>query len=661
MRIWRRWIALLAVAGAVPVAVPAPPSIEAFAARAPVERVAISPDGRYVAQVRTAKGRAGLVVTDRRAGPDALPTTVMGEPEKFHFRWCEFATDTRLLCSFWANAQRAGFAYPVTRLAGVDASGANMKVLVQNSPMAQGQYLDRIVHWHPGPPNVVLIEADEGLEASGEIRWPDATVYGDVGTHAAPAVFELNVVTGAMKVRQHARPPIRHWIADPGGEVRIGFGISGTVESYFARLKGDSNWRRLERFEAFSRNAHFEPVAISALDPNKAYAIAPSEGRAALWLIDLTDKADPELVFAHPVVSVSDAQLGPDGRLLGVHYETDYPNVYYIDGWTESAIAAVGKLQPNSFNTVVGSSRDAKVLVIYSRSDLAPSTFSILDTGAAELLATGGGSPALPATAMARMKPISYPARDGTEIPGYLSLPRDGPTTSLPLIVMPHGGPIARDVWGWDFLRQFLASRGYAVLEMNFRGSSGYSDDWFFAAHQDWGGLTYDDVVDGTRWAIKQGIADPARVCIVGWSFGGYLALVGGQRNSDLFRCAVSIAGVSDLGMLVDEQHFFLDSKIAERQIGLDHEKLRHDSPRLHAGDVNIPVLMVHGTLDANVPLEQSRAMDSALTRAKKPHRLVVIPDADHSLTGEGFRVTLLTEVAAFLAQHLPAPAAAPP
>jgi len=144
------------------------------------------------------------------------------------------------------------------------------------------------------------------------------------------------------------------------------------------------------------------------------------------------------------------------------------------------------------------------------------------------------------------MRAISYPARDGTRIPAYLSTPRGAQAAHLPLVVMPHGGPIARDTWGYFFLREFLVSRGYAVLQMNFRGSSGYGDDWFYAAHQDWGGLTYDDVVDGARWAIQQGITDPQRVCIVGWRFGDYVALVGAQRNPELFRCAIDIAGISD-------------------------------------------------------------------------------------------------------------------
>ncbi len=251
------------------------------------------------------------------------------------------------------------------------------------------------------------------------------------------------------------------------------------------------------------------------------------------------------------------------------------------------------------------------------------------------------------------MQPVHYPARDGTEIPGYLTLPRDSPKTHLPLIVMPHGGPISRDTWRYFFLREFLVSRGYAVLQMNFRGSSGYGDDWFFAAHQDWGGLTYDDVVDGARWAIQKEIADPKRVCIVGWSFGGYLALVGAQRNPDLFQCSVSIAGLSDLDLLIDEGYHWLDHAVVKKQIGTNSTKLNRDSPRKHAKEFQVPVLMIHGNRDAQAPYEQSTVMDSALTSAGKQHRLVTLPGADHQLSNESDRVTMFREVEQFLAKYL--------
>lgn len=635
----------------------APPSIEDFASRPRLEDVSISPDGRYLAMIQTQDGKGIAVVSDRQAGPGQLLRAVLSEPEHFHFTWCHWATNSRLLCGL-IGMTKDTVVYAVTRLVAVDADGKNMLVLLQNSFEAQGQFQDRVLNWNPGPPNTVLVEADEGM--SSEQLANGVQVIGNVGTHALPAVFELNVVTGRLSIRQHARDPIRHWITDKRGEVRLGWGMSGTSISYWARLEGEAAWRRLTKFEIFSRENHFEPIAISAEDPDTAYAFGPSEGRKAVWLIDLKDKDDPRLVFSHPVVDVTSPILGSNGRLIGVRYDNGNPMMYYTDDPIRELMGAVQKLYPGQFLTLHGHSHDDKTFVIRSMSDVEAPAYLVFDGNTQRIVKMGAAYPGRDSSTLAPMRTISYPAGDGVRIPGYLSTPVGAQASHLPLIVMPHGGPIARDYWGYFFLREFLVSRGYAVLQMNFRGSGGYGDDWFFAAHQDWGGLTYDDVVDGARWAVQQGIADPERVCIVGWSFGGYVALLGAQRNPELFHCAIDIAGVSDLSLLIDERHFTLNAETVKKQIGLDREKLQRDSPHLHAADFKVPLLMLQGKMDAQVPFEQSEVMDQALTRAHIPHRFVVVPDADHQFSRVKDRTILLQETEAFLREHLPVAAPAP-
>jgi dienelactone hydrolase len=630
------------------------PSIEDFASRPLIEDVSISPDGRYLALIQTHDGKGLVVVVDRRGSPEHPPLGVLAEPDQFQMSWCHWATNTRLLCGLRGMVKER-MVYGITRLVAIDADGKNMRVLIQGSGEARGQFQDRIVNWNPGPPDTVLIEADEGLSASQLAS--GVQVFGNVGTHGLPAVFELNVVTGGLNLHQHARDPIRHWITDKRGQVRLGWGLSGTTISYWANLDGETNWRRLTKFEIFSRENHFEPVAISAEDPNWAYAIGPSEGRNAIWLIDLKDREDPRLVFSHPVVDVSGPVLGRDGRLIGARYDNGYPLMFYTDDTMDTVMRGFQALRSGQFNTLHGMTRDERVLVIRSVSDVDAPRFIVLDRDSHAVSNVGAAYPGRDPAALAPMGAISYPARDGTRIPAYLSTPRGAKNTHLPLVVLPHGGPIARDTWGYFFLREFLVSRGYAVLQMNFRGSSGYGDDWFFAAHQDWGGLTYDDVVDGARWAVQQGIADPARVCIVGWSFGGYVALVGAQRNPELFHCAVDIAGVSDLGLLIDEGHRWLNGDSIKKQLGTDPEKLKRDSPRLHAADFKVPLLILHGKMDAQVPFEQSEVMDEALKRARIPHRFIVVPDADHQFSGVNDRATLLRETDAFLREYLPAEA----
>jgi dipeptidyl aminopeptidase/acylaminoacyl peptidase len=252
------------------------------------------------------------------------------------------------------------------------------------------------------------------------------------------------------------------------------------------------------------------------------------------------------------------------------------------------------------------------------------------------------------------MKSIEYAARDGAKVHGYLTLPPGvEDAKNLPLIVMPHGGPIARDSWDFDFVRLFLASRGYAVLQMNFRGSDGYGYEWLQAAHQDWGGVTYDDIIDGARWAITEKIADPKRMGIVGWSFGGYAAMLGAVRNGDLFRCAASIAGVSDLIQLENDGRNFTNKRLVREQIGMNRQKLLADSPLRHASEVKVPVLLVHGADDWTVLVEHSKRMASELGKANKPYELIVIPKADHQLRWRSERITLLTALEKFLASNI--------
>jgi hypothetical protein len=368
-----------------------PPSIEDFASRPRVEGASISPDGRYLAVIQTLDGRGLVVVDDRQGGKDRVMHPVLGEPDHFQLTWCHWATNTRLLCGLRAITSERGHLFPVTRLVAVDADGKNMRVLMQNNREAQGQYQDEIINWHPGNPDTVLIEADEGLSANemaGNVQ-----IIGNVGTHGAPAVFELNVVTGQLNMRQHAREPIRHWVTDKRGQVRLGSGYSAGTVSFWVHLDGDSSWRRLDKFEVFSREKHFKPVAISAEDPDVAYAIGPSEGRAAIWLIDLKDKDDPRLLFSHPLVDVSHPILARDSRFIGARYDNGYPMMYYGDGDVDTVMRGFQKLYPGQFSSIVEASLDEKLFLVRSTSDIDASKLWLLNTETHQVSKIGAAYP----------------------------------------------------------------------------------------------------------------------------------------------------------------------------------------------------------------------------------------------------------------------------
>jgi len=255
------------------------------------------------------------------------------------------------------------------------------------------------------------------------------------------------------------------------------------------------------------------------------------------------------------------------------------------------------------------------------------------------------------------MYPIKYAARDGEEIHGYLTLPPGGQKTGLPLVVMPHGGPFVRDIWRCDPLVQFLASRGYAVLQMNFRGSPGYGTEFYNKGKREIGRGMQDDIEDGTRWALAKKIADPGRIAIVGGSYGGYAALFALGHNPELYRCGVSIAGVTDWSDIIKERrgeeykyaYQFFREWIGDPKL----EFLEGASPVNFAAKITAPVLLIQGKEDRTVPPKQARKMVAALEKAGRPAPAVYISGEGHNFLKEKSRLKLFAELEKFLAKHL--------
>jgi dipeptidyl aminopeptidase/acylaminoacyl peptidase len=637
------------------------PPIAAFARSEYITGAAISPDGHYLAALTNEKGIRIAMVRDLTV-PNSTFKMVMSSATDHHFliSWCRWATDTRLLCSLSGPVRYLNLVYTATRLAAVDADGKHLTVLVQDNSAtdAAGQVQDQIVDWSPGKPDTVLIAAAADLRTASERQLDGTAAAVTIGRTAEefPSLFELNVVTGKMQKSMPEHPPLRRFITDRHGQARLGWGIVPKTDriEIAARSASTGEWRPLLTYESFTRERVLTPIAVCNDNPDCAYALGEEDGRRALWRVDLTGKAAPVLEFSHPAVDVERPFFSNTGRLVGVEYETDRPFLYYTDPKLASLLRSLKTVLPGKFVVITDETRDGKRYLVRTSSDVDAGSYYLLDAEKAQVSMIGTPYPELDPTQLGRMQSISYPARDGTVIPGYLTVPPGVRAEHLPLIVMPHGGPINRDSWRFDFLRAFLVSRGYAVLQMNFRGSSGYGGQWFFDARQDWGGLTYADIVDGAQWAVRTGITDPGKLCIVGWSFGGYAALLGAVRDGDLFRCAVSIAGLSDLSALESyARRYFVAGLIARTQIGTDAAKLKADSPRNFAADVRIPVLLIHGDADAQSNVEQSKLMDRALTKAGKAHEFILIPDADHAMSRESDRTTMLSAIEKFLAANL--------
>jgi dipeptidyl aminopeptidase/acylaminoacyl peptidase len=606
--------------------------VEDFARSADMRAPTLSPNGKKLVYIGHRNEKSLVIVRDLKALTEVA--ILAGDINNFSVSFCWFKTEERLVCHFRGTEFDFGDPFTTTRLLAVNTDGSNAKVLVQNGAAGASQFQDSILHRLPNDPENVLIELDD-----------DRNVF--------PSVYMLNVNNGKLRQIVREREPVTDWFADRDGVVRFGFGYTaGTSKGiYVTRDSADSNWRVLERFALYDRERW--RVAGFGVTPGTLLVLADHNGRDALFEMDLTDRSDRQLVFANSTNDIDGYEVWPtDGRIIGVSYQTDRPQLELFDPQAHRIQRAFDSVLPGKVNRVIGASRDGNSVLLASFSDAQPWRYYLFDIADGKIAEIGQYRAALRDRTLANMRSVKVPAADGTLMPGYLTLPVSSSGKNLPGIVLPHGGPYSRDSWEYDDLLQMLVSRGYAVLQLNYRGSTGYGQAWVDAGFQAWGTVMHDDISAGARWLTKEGIVDPKRLCIVGWSYGGYAALIGAVKEPNLYRCAVSIAGVSDLAKLTFQDSRFYGGAAAVRN-AVGNEDLASQSPRKRAAEIKIPVLLVHGTADINVKVEHSREMDKALARDNKSHELIIIKDGDHSLSKPAMRLTLYKALERFLAQNL--------
>lgn len=447
------------------------------------------------------------------------------------------------------------------------------------------------------------------------------------------------------------------YITDGRGTVRVR-GIqdladrSGTqtgVYHFSYRKPGSRDWQKLSDYRSQTGDG-FMPLAVDR-ERNLAYGFKKVDGRKAIGSIALDGSMAEGLVFARPDVDVDGlVKIGRSNRIVGTAYQTDTPQVAYTDPDIERVVTSLAKALPKQpYIRILDTSFDERKLLIFAGSDDDPGAYYLFDRDKHDLHVLMDARPQLAGRSLAVMKPIQYRAGDGTMIPAYLTLPPGViKAEHLPAIVMPHGGPASRDQWGFNWLSQFFASQGYVVMQPEFRGSSGYGDAWFQQnGFKSWR-VAVGDIAEAGRWLIAQGIADPDKLTIVGWSYGGYAALQAAVVDPGLFKGVVAIAPVTDLATLKSESLGWTDNDLARRFVGSGPE-IRDGSPAQNAEKIKVPVLLIHGTEDANVGYAESVLMQSRLQAAGGKVRLITFKGLDHQLDDPDARKTLLSESDAFL------------
>lgn len=480
-------------------------------------------------------------------------------------------------------------------------------------------------------------------------------------------LFRIDLASGRGRLEEVMGRRVRGFILAPSGEsiARSEYEPGSQVWSLLLR-NGSSfreTWRTTAPLDApylVGLGMRGDSIIVRALRPDMSQ---PGREDAEYFDVNLETGAwrpvrfefRPDSLLFHPVTR----------RMIGAAQATNNGPVYALaDPAADALWARVQQRFAGHSPNLVGWSNDLQKAVVYTGSDQDPGTYYAFDASTGSLMRIGAAYEGIRPDQVAPVRAVEYAAADGLMIHGYLTIPPgvEDPR-GLPLVVLPHGGPASHDVRTFDYRAQAIASRGYAVLQPNFRGSTGRGDPFMEAGYGEWGRKMQTDLSDGVRWLAEQGVIDPSRVCIVGGSYGGYAALAGVTVEQGVYRCAVSYAGISDLRRMVTDiardtgHHDNATLRYWTRFMGADgagDRSLDQRSPSRLADRVNAPILLLHGRDDHVVPIVQSRVMADALRRADKPHEFIELAGEDHWLSRSATRQRMLDETIRFLERHNP-------
>jgi dipeptidyl aminopeptidase/acylaminoacyl peptidase len=614
---------------------------EFFAQQPIMTGAQLSPDGQRIAFISSLQGRNHIVIERFKPG---FSRTMVSPGDEWEFEWVRWANADRLVISASFFAMRMMTEVTETRLFSVSALGQDLRPIIKPSTFKvvgsripkehlPAQIQDEVIDWLPDEPDHILVAIDADHDGSTEVR-------------------KVNVNDGDFDVVLDGFAGFRNWLTNSHGEVALGWWQTGVDELVLSRRLPDGSWVETDRPPWLV--AGFVPVAFTGND-NFVVAIGPGEkGRKVARTVDLSTDQFVDTLFEHDVV---DAEIvikdGHSGRAIGVGYTEHLPEHFYFDEAARRLQATIDRALQDTTNLIVSESEGKRQILIFAFSDTNPGAYYLWDRDEKSLNLYSEAYKGATDYPYAPIRPVTYKARDGLEIPAYLTTPHGEPATPLPAVVLPHGGPYARTDMTYDFLRQFLASRGYVVLQPNFRGSSGYGQGFAEAGLKEYGGKMQDDVSDGAAWLVEEGIADPDRICIVGWSYGGYAAAMGAVKTPDLYRCAVSINGILNLPVQVTQEREYVGADNWVDNIGLEGASLRAVSPYHQAAKIGIPMLIIQASDDPVVRRSQGRGMHDRLADLDKDVRYVEVEFGGHTMHTREARLAILDAIEAFLEQHL--------
>jgi dipeptidyl aminopeptidase/acylaminoacyl peptidase len=656
-----RFAPFAVVAALLPCAVragppPQPLPLETFFRNPEFDNVLLSPSGRYLATITRLKPlpeARNIVVFDV---DEAEARTITGY-DRSDVDWFFWAGDERLVFKLDRDYDALGGQNRFLGIYGVDRDGGG-GMRLDDPEVRRGtsviprivpglrEHVDRVAGARPSASELLVTRRDP--------RTP------------LPEVYRLDLERGGLtRVAANAHE-VRKWVADNDGEVRAAIGPAPGSDPLrqvlWYRDDSERDWKAILEFDL----QDLDVLGFQRGDKRLLVASRIGRDRFALFELNPHTGALGEPLVEDPEYDVyqrSSSYLAraADGKPLFYQYVADKPRtIFFDDEWRERQSVIDGTLR-DTVNTIVGWSENERRFLVYSWSDRQPGRYYLYEPAEKRLEELLSSRSWIDPAAMRPMQPFRIKGRDGTLLHGYLTLPE--PRERAPaLVVYPHGGPFGvRDVWGFDPAVQFLASRGYAVLQVDFRGSTGYGREHERAGYRRWGLEMQDDVTDAVTWAVESGQVDGRRICIYGAGYGGYSALMGLIRTPKLYRCAIDYGGPVDLGLLYRTNVANHGADEAASQwwrmtLGdpeTDKERFFDTSPISHIDQIDSPLLVIHGQLDDRVSIEHYKRLTNALERAGKDFDFLVKQYAGYGYHAEANQIELYRKIQPFLARYL--------
>ena len=615
--------------------------VEAFAQIPFIESVTLSPEGSRVAGLLGVGGEQTIAIM---ALFNKLEKPLrIGVPESTEVAWLSWVNDDNVIVGLRALVPFVGgeSSY-VSRLISINRTTGKVTKLLWNLNGQNGSD----VLWMPTDGGTQILVAAQN------------TIY--LSEEFYPSVYRVDVANGQRNREVKGRTPIMDWSADSSGNVRAGTGYldeGRKSNMVYRREREQGTFRTIVRADSRKRESLLSPFMFL---PGTDHALVMDDddnGLTTVYEVDMATQARVRTVYSAPGGGeVAAVFVSRDGKaVLGYATSGADDRVRWIDPQIANLQVMIDKAVGDRRARIVNFNHDrSRMLIRVTRAD-APGALYFFDTADGRMQRIAFFNQAIGERTLNPVSLIRYKARDGLEIEAVLTLPKDRPGKKLPIIMLPHGGPWGQDTLTYDYWAQFIASRGYAVLQPNFRGSTGYGTEFVFKGEGQMGLAMQDDITDGLRWAVAQGIGDPARACIVGASYGGYAAMWGAVKDPDLYRCAISIAGVASLRREVNDfGNYFMGGKFRD-----DWKRMTPDfaavSPINAIDRIKVPLLLIHGKKDITVDFAQSSSMHGRMEDAGKQVELVTLAQADHHFTRQADRTVLLQSIETFLAKHNPA------